>query len=165
MDYKQSIAQLIATAAHMDAQDILPLIEVPPNPNMGDFAMPCFQLAKVLRKAPQAIATDLSQNIQTPEYISQVQVAGGYLNFFLDPKYLAQDTLSLIQQQGEDYGRSNEGMGRKVVMDYSSINIAKPFHIGHLSTTAIGNSLYRIYNFLGYQSIGINHLRLGHPVW
>ena len=158
MDYKQSIAQLIATAAHMDAQDILPLIEVPPNPNMGDFAMPCFQLAKVLRKAPQAIATDLSQNIQTPEYISQVQVAGGYLNFFLDPKYLAQDTLSLIQQQGEDYGRSNEGMGRKVVMDYSSINIAKPFHIGHLSTTAIGNSLYRIYNFLGYQSIGINHL-------
>lgn len=158
MDYKQQIINAVAKASGMSAEDLLPLLEIPADPSMGDYAFPCFKFAKELRKAPQMIAAELSERIEKPSFIAGVQVVGAYINFFLNKQRFIQDVMN--EAQGEDgmYGRSELGGGRTVCIDYSSINIAKPFHIGHLSTTVIGNSLYRIYSFMGYKPVGINHL-------
>jgi arginyl-tRNA synthetase len=158
MDFKLSLAQALESASGVGAAELCGMLETPPNPEMGDFALPCFKLAKSLRKAPPMIAQQLQQNLQAPEFISRVEVAGGYLNFFVDPSYYARTVLQNIRAQGEKYGSSDEGAGRVICIDYSSINIAKPFHIGHLITTVLGHALYNIYNFLGYKSVGINHL-------
>ena len=158
MDYKQQLAAALTTASGLDENEILPLIEVPADTAMGDYAFPCFKLAKALRKAPPAIAADIESRLVHPAFIAKVQVVGAYINFFLDRTRYALDVLAEMDAQGEGFGGGSEGAGRVVCIDYSSINIAKPFHIGHLSTTVIGHSLYRIYGFLGYKPVGINHL-------
>lgn len=158
MDYKQQLASALGAAAGLDAAEILPLIETPADVALGDYAFPCFKLAKSLRKAPPVIASDIAERIEAPGFVARVQVVGAYINFFLGRARLAADVLSEVQAQGENYGGGAEGAGRTVCLDYSSINIAKPFHIGHLSTTVIGHSLCRIYGFLGYKTVGINHL-------
>lgn len=158
MDYLKELAAVISQCAGPQAEEIEKMIEIPPNPEMGDFALPCFKLSRVLKKAPPAIAAELADKIELPAFIDRVQVAGGYLNFFMNKTSFIKGVVEKVNAEGEKYGSSDMGGGGNVVMDYSSINIAKPFHIGHLSSTAIGNSLYRIYNFLGYNSVGVNHL-------
>jgi arginyl-tRNA synthetase len=124
---------------------------------MGDYAFPCFRLAKALRKAPPAIADQLSGAVSAP-FLARVESVKGYLNFYIDRAVYAREVLSQVATEGEAYGGGNEGAGKTVCVDYSSINIAKRFHIGHLSTTMIGNSLVRLYRFRGYTPVGINHL-------
>ncbi len=159
MNYKEQLANLLSLPTGLDAQQISSLLEVPPDMTMGDFALPCFKLAKQMRKAPPAIAKQLYASFdKLPAWLERIEVAGGYLNFFLSRTQFACDILNQVSAKGEQYGSSDEGRGRNIVLDYSSINIAKPFHIGHLSTTVIGSALYKIFNFLGYHSIGVNHL-------
>ena len=158
MDFKRSIAGLIGKCAGMDTEELNGMLEIPPEETMGDYALPCFKLAKALKKAPQAIAQDLKDKLEKPDYILEIKVTGGYLNFFLNRVQFIEKVLKDIDTAKEQYGSSEEGNGKTVCIDYSSINIAKPFHIGHLLTTVIGHSLYRIYGFLGYRCVGINHL-------
>lgn len=155
---KTTLAELLSQSAQMTAQEIYNLLEVPPNPAMGDYALPCFAMAKVLRKAPPLIAQEIATSTHKVDFIQSIEAMGGYVNITIDPAYLAQTILEPIRAQGKRYGSSTEGNNRVVCIDYSSINIAKPFHIGHLSSTAIGHALYNIYQFLGYQPVGINHL-------
>ncbi|MDE5897111.1 MAG: arginine--tRNA ligase, partial [Clostridia bacterium] len=133
-------------------------VAVPPDTAMGDYALPCFKFAKILRKSPVAIAEALKENFPTDGVIAEVSAVNGYLNFKIDRKGLADEIIPQILKAGERYGSSDFGAGRTVCIDYSSVNIAKPFHIGHLSTTVLGGALYRIFNFLGYRAVGINHL-------
>ena len=139
------------------AEQIRGFLEVPPNPEMGDYAFPCFRLAKSLRMPPVKIAQQLCGS-WAHEDVARVEAAGGYMNFFLNRANFAETALKAMLEAGENYGKSDEGKGKTICLDYSSINIAKRFHIGHLSTTMIGNSLKRIYEFLGYTTVGINHL-------
>ena len=139
------------------AAELRNLLAVPPDPAMGDYAFPCFRLAKPLRSAPPKIAEALC-NAWTETGIASVQPVNGYMNFFLNRANFAGETMKVILEQGERFGSSDMGNGKTVCIDYSSINIAKRFHIGHLSTTMLGHSLKRIYDFLGYTTVGINHL-------
>lgn len=157
MNIKEAIAQSAALAAGLDQTELLEMLEVPPDPKMGDLALPCFRLAKQLRKSPQAIAQELAQKIGAPAGIGRTEQLGGYINFFYDRAAFSQNTLSAVFA-ADSWGASDAGQNRCVVIDYSSVNIAKPFHIGHLSSTAIGNSLYKIYKYLGFNPVGINHL-------
>ena len=133
-------------------------IALPPNPGMGDYALPCFKFAKVLRKSPVLIAQSLASGYPVDGVIEKAEAVNGYVNFTVNKATLARETIDDVLSKGEKYGSSQEGAGRTVSIDYSSVNIAKPFHIGHLSTTAIGSALYKIFNFLGYKAVGINHL-------
>ena len=157
MDYRQYIAEKIK-AEGVSAEEIASLLTVPPDPAMGDYALPCFRFAKVLRKSPVAIAQELAASVAPDGVIAEVSALNGYLNFKVNKAGLARDVLARIAREGEKYGSSDVGAGRVVCIDYSSVNIAKPFHIGHLSTTVIGGALYRIFNFLGFRAVGINHL-------
>ena len=158
MDLKTALAETIAKAAGMEAPQVAGLLETPPDPKMGDAALPCFKLAKELRKAPPVIAQELAGKLEAPAFVTRTEAAGGYLNFFYDRNFYAESVLSALEEAGEDWGRSDAGAGKTVVIDYSSVNIAKPFHIGHLSSTAIGSALYKIYKYLGYDVVGVNHL-------
>ena len=157
MDYKQYIAQKINVEG-VAQEEIAALLAVPPDSAMGDFALPCFRFAKALRKSPVIIAQELAKTIAPDEVIAEVSAVNGYLNFKVNKAGLAADVLARIAREGAKYGASDEGSGKTVCIDYSSVNIAKPFHIGHLSTTVLGGALYRIFNFLGYRAVGINHL-------
>lgn len=157
MDYRQYIAEKIK-AEGVSAEEIASLLTVPPDPAMGDYALPCFRFAKVLRKSPVAIAQELAASVAPDGVIAEVSALNGYLNFKVNKAGLARDVLARIAREGGKYGSSDVGAGRVVCIDYSSVNIAKPFHIGHLSTTVIGGALYRIFNFLGFRAVGINHL-------
>ncbi len=160
--YKQKLATellpLINNGDGGNLQEILDILESPPEENMGDICLPCFKLAKQLRKAPPQIALDLQDKLtgKLTEYFEKTEVAGGYLNFFYNRQSYIKDVLNLAS--GENYGSSKIGEGKTVVIDYSSINIAKPFHIGHLSSTAIGGALCNLYKYLGYTTVGVNHL-------
>ncbi len=158
MDLKTALAETIAKAAGMEVPQVAGLLETPPDPKMGDAALPCFKLAKELRKAPPVIAQELAGKLEAPAFVTRTEAAGGYLNFFYDRNFYAESVLSALEEAGEDWGRSDAGAGKTVVIDYSSVNIAKPFHIGHLSSTAIGSALYKIYKYLGYDVVGVNHL-------
>ncbi|MGE5494297.1 MAG: arginine--tRNA ligase [Burkholderiales bacterium] len=158
MDYKQELSQLIAPAAGMDPGEVLSLIEIPTDETLGDFAFPCFKLARTFRKPPAAIAAEIAGALKLPAFIAETKVVGAYINFFLDRRQFIQDTLAEVSRKGASFGSADYGRGRTVCVDYSAINIAKPFHMGHLSSTVIGNSLCRIYEFLGYKAVGINHL-------
>ncbi|MDY6081477.1 MAG: arginine--tRNA ligase [Eubacteriales bacterium] len=158
MDFRMKIAEAIADRTGLGRDEIAELLETPKNPDMGDVAFPCFRLAKTMRKAPPRIAAELAESIALPEGVQSAAAAGGYLNFMLDRGAQAGAVLRRIFEEGERYGGSDEGAGRNVCIDYSSVNIAKPLHIGHLPSTVIGNSLYRIYRHMGYTPIGINHL-------
>ena len=164
MDFKLSIANEILSAAErafgetsLQPADIAAALEIPPSTDMGDYAFPCFKLSKALRKSPMMISDSLAANIQA-DYLGRVESVKGYLNFFIDRATYAEKVVEAVLTQGESYGSDNSGAGKTVVLDYSSINIAKRFHIGHLSTTMIGNALYKIYEHLGYKCVGINHL-------
>ena len=157
MDYKYQIAKNINIEG-FSTEDVQSFIEVPPTKEVGDYALPCFKFSKALRKAPPIIAKELSESFPLGCGISSCEAVGGYLNFRLDRSGFVKDLLDKVLDEGEDYGASTIGNGKTVCIDYSSINIAKPFHIGHLSTTVIGAALYRIYKFLGYNVVGINHL-------
>lgn len=159
MDNKTAIASALSAAiSGVDEKELEAYLEIPPDTAMGDYAFPCFRLAKALKKAPPSIAQELQGCIELPSGICRCEAKGAYLNFFTDKEDYARCVLTRVLAAGESYGAADIGKGAKVCIDYSSINIAKPFHVGHLSSTAIGNSLYRIYNHLGYTSVGINHL-------
>ena len=142
----------------MTLEEITALIEVPPNKDMGDFAFPCFKLAKVFRKAPNMIAAELSEKIEAKGVISNVTPLGGYINFFVNKSQLAETVIKDVLTKKEKYGHSDLGKDKTIVIDFSSPNIAKPFHIGHIRTTVIGNALYKIYDSQGYNTVRINHL-------
>ncbi|MDA0747898.1 MAG: arginine--tRNA ligase [bacterium] len=156
--FKEEIAQKIADGSGLAAGDVVGLIEVPPNPEMGDYALPCFTLAKTLRKAPNLIAQELAEKMEPSGRITEVKAAGPYLNFFVSQDAFVQETVEEILAKGRAYGRSEEGLGKIVVIDFSSPNVSKPFTIAHLRSTAIGNSLCRIYEAVGWKVVGINHL-------
>lgn len=158
MDLKLEIANSIAAACGVAADEIAAAIEVPANSDMGDYAYPCFKLAKVLRKAPPLIAQEIGEKLQLPVGISEMKIVGAYINFFMDKPFYAKQVLQSVLEQGADYGKSEKGTGKTIVIDYSSPNIAKPFHVGHLRSTVIGNALYQIHRALGYHCVGINHL-------
>jgi len=157
-DYKELIASKIAKITAINEDEIINFIEIPQNTEMGDYAFPCFRLAKELKKSPIQIAEDIKAQFDIDEYIDKVEVVNGYLNIFIKKDAYISDVMNTAINDGENYGRSSIGNGKTIVIDYSSPNIAKPFHIGHLRSTVIGNSLYKIYDFLGYKVIGINHL-------
>ncbi|MGN0817692.1 MAG: arginine--tRNA ligase, partial [Candidatus Coproplasma sp.] len=157
MDYKSYIAALVKVDG-VSEEEIKSAIALPPNSEMGDYALPCFKFAKILHKSPAIIAQELANGISTDSVVSEVSAVNGYLNFKINKSGLARSVLSEIAQKGDRYGSSDVGAGKTVCIDYSSVNIAKPFHIGHLSTTVIGGALYKIYDFLGYRAVGINHL-------
>lgn len=157
MDYKNKIAQLIKEHVELDIEAIEKLIEIPPKSEMGDYAFPCFQLSKVMRKAPNMIAEALKDAINK-EGFERIENLGPYLNFFVDKGVFAENTINKVLKDGNSYGESNIGEGKTVCVEYSSPNIAKPFHVGHLFTTAIGNSLYKMFKKEGYDVVGINHL-------
>ena len=147
----------LTDSANLSDSDIMGMFEYPPDPKMGDLAFPCFKLAKTLRQAPPKIAAALAEGLSVPG-ISRVDVAGGYLNMFTDKSGMAANTVNTILEKKENYGANDEGVGKTVVLDYSSPNVAKPFHIGHLGTTVIGHSLKQLHAFCGYNCVGINHL-------
>ena len=157
LDFKKIIAQKIANCINIDEQELYSYIEIPKDTKNGDYAFPCFRLAKSLKQAPQVIANEIKEKIELDENIEKVDVAGGYLNFYINKKVLANQVLEEISKT-EEYGKSKIGKGKNIIVEYSSPNIAKPFHIGHLRTTLIGNSLYKVYKYLGYNTTGINHL-------
>lgn len=145
-------------AGTLTAQDICAMLEYPPDTTMGDLALPCFKLSKILKMAPPKIAASLADAFAEHEALCSATVQGGYLNIRIAPQYLLQSVLAKVETDGEKYGSSNEGAGKTVLLDYASPNIAKPFHIGHLGTTVIGHSLKLLHEFAGYHCVGINHL-------
>ena len=160
MNFKAAIAEEIVKAlgeSPLTADEIAGFLEVPPDTKLGDFAFPCFKLSKPLRKSPMMIADSLAASIKA-DFIGKIDSVKGYLNFFIDKSTYARELVEAVLTQGENYGADNCGAGKTVVLDYSSINIAKRFHIGHLSTTMIGASLNRLYKFFGYNTVGVNHL-------
>ena len=164
MDFKLAISEEIAAALKavydsepLGVQEIASGLEVPPDTAMGDYAFPCFKLSKSLRKSPMMIADSIKDAIHA-DYLGKIESVKGYLNFFIDRATYAEKVVSAVLSQGDSYGSDHSGEGKTVVIDYSSINIAKRFHIGHLSTTMIGNSLYKLHKFFGYNAVGVNHL-------
>ncbi len=141
----------------LTSEEISQLIEIPPKPEMGDFAFPCFRLAKSYHKAPPMIAQDLKESIGNQAFLSEIKVVGGYLNFYVDKAQYAQQIIDKYNN-ATDYGCSDQGKDKTICIDYSSPNVAKNFHVGHLRTTIIGNSLYKIFSKLGYKVVRINHL-------
>lgn len=159
VDFKQKIAEQISKVTKLSEEEIYGYIEVPADEKMGNFAFPCFKLAKELKKAPQIIAQDLKDQMMFEDgLMKEINVVGGYLNFTIQGKAMAETVLKEINAKQEDYGKSTIGQGKNIVIDYSAPNIAKPFHIGHLRSTVIGGALYKIYKSLGYHCTGVNHL-------
>ncbi len=156
LDFKNIIAEKLKEVTNIE--NIAELIEIPTNKQMGDYSLPCFKLAKEMKKAPQMIANEIKEKMDLPDVVEKIEVVNGYLNFYIAPKAYAKTVFEEIENKKENYGSSNIGKGKNIVIDYSSPNIAKPFHIGHLRSTVIGSALYKIYKFLGYNTIGVNHL-------
>ena len=158
INFKNKIASYIAETINLETNQIEGYIEVPKDGTNGEYAFPCFKLAKELRKAPPVIANEIKENIKIENsVIEKIEVVGGYLNFYINKELLVSETMQEIQNN-ENYGESNIGNGKNVIVEYSSPNIAKDFHIGHLRNTVIGAALYNIYKYLGYNTIGMNHL-------
>jgi len=159
INFKNEIAKIISNITNINVDELEGYIEIPPDETKGDYAFPCFRLAKELKKAPPVIASELKENIEVEnDILEKVEVVGGYLNFFINKETLIKNTLVEVEAKGEEYGKTNIGEGKNIIVEYSSPNIAKPFHIGHLRNTLIGHTLYNMYKFLGYNTIGINHL-------
>ena len=157
MDFKRHIAKKLNIEG-IGEDELVSMLALPPNTEMGDFALPCFKFAKIFRKSPALIAEEIARSVPADEFVSEVSAVNGYVNFKIDRDFWAKETLSRVLSEKERYGSSDEGTGKTVCIDYSSVNIAKPFHIGHLSTTVLGSSLYKLHKFLGYTPVGINHL-------
>lgn len=161
LNFKSEIAKKIAQVVKLETSELETYIEIPKDSTNGDFSFPCFRLAKELRKAPQVIASEIKEKLELEEsndIIEKIDVIGGYLNFYINKNILIKEVLSEINKEKENYGASDIGKGKNIIVEYSSPNIAKEFHIGHLRTTVIGAAFYNIYKYLGYNTIGINHL-------
>lgn len=156
-NFKQIIAKQISKIIEINEQELESYIETPKDNKNGDYAFPCFRLAKELRKAPPVIANEIKEKIEQVNEIEKIEVAGGYLNFFINKSILVKEVLEEISKS-EQFGKSRIGKEKNIVIDYSAPNIAKPFHIGHLRSTVIGGALYNIYKYLGYNVTGVNHL-------
>jgi len=158
IDFKNKIAEEISKTVNIEKEEIETYIETPIDNKNGDYAFPCFRLAKELKKAPPIIANEIKEKIELDtSIIEDVQVVGGYLNFYINKETITKEVLKEISKT-EKYGKTNIENGKNIVVDYSSPNIAKPFHIGHLRSTVIGGALYNIYKYLGYNVTGVNHL-------
>jgi len=159
INFEKEVAKMISECTKISEEEIVEYIEIPPDDKMGDYAFPCFKLAKTLKKAPVIIASEIKENIKiNEEVIEKMETIGGYLNFYINKNTLIKNVLEEIESKNSKYGKSNIGKEKNIVIDYSAPNIAKPFHIGHLRSTVIGGALYNIYKYLGYNVIGINHL-------
>lgn len=159
LDFREKAVELIKKhVEELTLEEINNLIEVPPSYDMGDYAFPVFSLAKTYRKAPNIIAEELANKISSDENFEKIENKAAYLNFFIDKNKLTESVLNEIVEKGNTFGSSDLGHGKTVIVEYSSPNIAKPFHIGHIRTTVIGNSLYKIYKYLGFNTVSINHL-------
>ena len=157
-DYKEIIAKKLEDQdLGLSKEEIYQLIEIPPQENMGDYSFPCFQLAKTLRKNPALIATDLAKEIELEDFV-EVKNVGPYINFFLDRLKFENEVINTIINKKEDFGRSDIGNGKTAIVEFSSVNIAKPFHIGHIRSTVIGDALRNIHEFLGYNTIATNYI-------
>ena len=165
LQIKKMISECVAASvktinadADLKASDIASMLEYPPDEKMGDLALPCFKLSKTLRRSPVQIAQALADGMSVL-CVARAEAVNGYLNIFLDGAYLASRVVPETREKGEKYGAPEElGKGKTVVLDYSSPNVAKPFHIGHLGTTVIGHSLKMLHEFAGYKCVGINYL-------
>ena len=153
--FEKEITNALAVEG-LSPQDVESALETPKEAKMGDICLPCFKFARTMRLAPPVIANKLLPYVQSLDFVEKVEVVGGYLNIFFDRNTLAKKAIEIANDQ--NVGASKEGEGKTICIDYSSVNIAKPFHIGHLSTTVIGGALYRIFEHLGYNVVGINHL-------
>ena len=158
MEHKEYIAGKIAGITGLTQEELIKVMEIPPDAKMGDVAFPCFILAKTMRKAPPMIATELLEQFKDDETFEKVEAVGGYLNFFFNRKEFIEHVMKRVKASNGEFAKSEEGKGKTVLVEYSSPNIAKPFHIGHLFSTAVGNSLARIYKYLGYDVQRLNHL-------
>ena len=159
IDFKDKIAEEISKVLELTKEDLKECIEIPKDTKMGDYALPCFKLAKEMKKSPVIIANEIKEKIEMPnKYISKIEAVNGFLNIFINNEMLIENVLDEMESKKENYGSSNIGNGKNIIVEYSSPNIAKPFHVGHLRTTVIGRALYNMYKFLGYNTIGINHL-------
>lgn len=158
MDFKSEISKILKNEIDsLTIEEIFDMIEIPPNSAMGDFAFPCFKLSKTMRKAPQMIADEISKKIQKPEFIEEIKVLSGYINFYLDSYTITKQVLDKVLEEKSNYCKKSP-KDETVIVEYSSPNIAKPFHIGHIRTTVIGHALYNLYKYMGYNTVGINHL-------
>lgn len=159
LQYVDKIADLIAPQVEgLEKDEIRKMIEIPADSKMGDYAFPCFKLAKILRKAPPLIAKGIAEAIADDSVFEKVEQVNAYVNMFINKEAFAEDVLSEVIEKGDDFGKSEVGAGRPVIVEYSSPNIAKPFHIGHIRSTVIGASIAKIYDYLGFKVIRINHL-------
>ena len=159
IDYKNEIAKIIGNVVKIDDKEIKKMVEKPANNEMGDFSFPCFKLAKELKKSPMIIAQEICEKMKIDGNIFEdVEIVSGYINFFVNKERIVKEVLEEVSNKKEEYGKSTLGAGQNIIVEYSSPNIAKPFHIGHLRNTVIGSSLYNMYKYLGYNTIGINHL-------
>ncbi len=157
-DYKEIIAEkLEGKEIGLSKDEIYQLIEIPPQENMGDYSFPCFQLAKTLRKNPAQIATELASTLNLEDF-AEVKNVGPYINFFLDRKKFENQVINTIIKKKENFGKSDMGKGKTAIVEFSSVNIAKPFHIGHIRSTVIGDALRNIHEFLGYNTIATNYI-------
>lgn len=159
IDFKQTIAEILdAHIEGMSVEEIYQTLEYPKHEDMGDYAFPCFKLAKVFRKAPNMISADLVEAIGTHEYFENIEAVAAYVNFKIDKGVFAKAVLDEISEKGDSYGATNIGDNKNLIVEFSSVNIAKAFHMGHIRSTMIGNALYKIFGFLGFNAISINHL-------
>lgn len=159
IDFKKEIAEIIAKSLEgLTEDEIKSMIEIPQDQSMGDYAFPCFRLAKTMRKAPNLIAAELAEKLQGEQLFSEVSPVNAYVNMFVSREEMMKSTVSEVLEEKENFGRSDIGGNKKVIVEFSSPNIAKPFHIGHIRSTVIGNSLSKIYDALGYDVFKINHL-------
>lgn len=158
--FEKEIAASIAAASAgaVTAAEAEEALEVPKDKKMGDLALPCFKFARTLKKAPPVIAKELADALSLPDVVERAETAGGYLNFYFSSRAICERLATLADRKWDSTCEEREGEGKTICIDYSSVNIAKPFHIGHLSTTVIGAALYRIFSYLGYRVVGINHL-------
>ena len=159
IDYKKEIAKIIGSIVKIDDKEIKKMVEKPANNEMGDFSFPCFKLAKELKKSPMIIAQEICEKMKLDaEVFEDIEIVNGYINFFVNKERIIKEVLEEVSNKKEEYGKSTLGAGQNIIVEYSAPNIAKPFHIGHLRNTVIGSSLYNMYKYLGYNTIGINHL-------
>ena len=159
MDFRCAVAEKVSEITGLELDQVNRLLEIPPQEDMGDFAFPCFMLAKTMHKAPNMIASELSTSEKlSASWLSKVEAKGPYLNFFVDRGSFSKEIVSDVLSKGTEYGKSDEGAGKTVIVEFSSPNIAKPFHVGHAFTTILGHSLSRIYEKLGYNVVRMNHL-------
>lgn len=159
INLKEEIAKLISEqVADLSFDEIKNMIETPQDSKMGDYAFPCFRLAKVLRKAPPLIAKGIAEAIADNDIFEKVEQVNAYVNMFISKEEFVEEVIEEVMEQGDEYGRSNVGEGKPVIVEFSSPNIAKPFHIGHIRSTVIGNSINLLWDAMGYKVTRINHL-------